>query len=73
MIILSSRALVSVVNLVLVKPEVSIISTLFFNLLYSVFLATSVLTTLLNLAKSLDTVFNLSMSVLSTSVFKAAN
>ena len=71
--ILSSRALVSVVNLVLVtKPEVSIASTLFFNVLCEVFLTTSFLTTLLNLARSLGTVFNLSVSILSTSVFKAA-
>ena len=71
--ILSSRSLVSVVNLVLVtKPEVSIASILFFKVLYSIFLTTSFLTTLLNLARSLGTVFNLSVSMLSTSVFKAA-
>ena len=63
--ILSSRALVSVVNLFLVtKPEVSIASTLFFKVLYSVFLTASFLTTLLNLARSLGTVFNLSVPML---------
>ena len=35
-------------------------------------LTTSLLTTLLNLAKSTGTVFNLSTSILSTSVFNAA-
>ena len=70
--ILSSKAL-SVVNLVLVtKAEVAVASTLFFYVLYVVFLATSFLTTLLNFAKSSGTVFNLSVSILSTSVFKAA-
>ena len=42
------------------------------NLLYSVFLTTSSLSTLLNLARSTGTVFNLSASILSTSVFKIA-
>ena len=42
------------------------------NLLYSVFLATSFFTTLFNLDKSIGTVFNLSTSILSTSVFKLA-
>ena len=42
------------------------------NLLYSVFLITSFFTTLLNLAKSLGTGVNLSISNLSTSVFKLA-
>ena len=71
--ILSSKALISVVNLVLKRNfEVSIASTLFLKVLYSVFLTTSFLATLLNLAKSLGTVFNLSVSMLSTSVFKAA-
>ena len=51
---------------------VSILSTLFFNEEYSVFLTVSFFTTLLNLAKSVGTVFNLPTSILSTSVFKAA-
>ena len=42
------------------------------NFLYSVFLKTSFFTTLLNLARSAGTVFNLSASILSTSVFKLA-
>ena len=42
------------------------------NSLYSVFLTTLFLTTLLNLARSTGTVFNLSASILSTSVFKLA-
>ena len=54
------------------NPVVSILSTFVTNLLYSVFLATSFLTTLLNLAKSAGTVFNLSTSNLCTSVFKLA-
>ena len=46
--ILSSRSLVSVVNLVLeANLEVSIASPLFFNVLYVVFLTTSFLTTYL--------------------------
>ena len=48
------------------------LSTFVTNLLYSVFLTTSFFTTLLNLAKSTGTVFNLSTSILSTSVFKLA-
>ena len=48
------------------------LSTLVTNLLYSVFLTTSFLTTLLNLARSTGTVFNLSASILSSSVFKLA-
>ena len=42
------------------------------NLLYSIFLTTSFLTTLLNLARSTGTVFNFLASILSTSVFKLA-
>ena len=42
------------------------------NLLYSVFLTTSFLTTLLNLAKSSGTGINFAMSNLSTLVFKLA-
>ena len=42
------------------------------NLLYSVFLTTPFLTTLLNLARSTRTVFNLLASILSTSVFELA-
>ena len=71
--ILSSKSdpsfsyLVLVANFVLSRPF-----TLATNLSYSVFLVTSFLTTLLNLAKSTGTVFNLSSSILSTSVFKLA-
>ena len=54
------------------KFVVSILSTFVTNLLYSAFLITSFLTTLLNLARSTGTVFNLSASILSTSVFKLA-
>ena len=62
--ILLSRELVSVLNLVReTNFEVSIASTLFFNVLYAAFLTTSFLTTLLNLAKSAGTVFNLSVSI----------
>ena len=46
--------------------------TLLTNLLYSLFLATSFLTKLLNLAKSLGTGVNSSISNLSTSVLKLA-
>ena len=46
--------------------------TLASNLSYSVFLTTSFFTTLLSLTKSLGTGVNLSMSNLSTSVFKLA-
>ena len=55
----------------LVKPAIwfSILVTL---VLSSVFLTTSFLTTLVNLAKSAGVVFNLSTSILSTSLFKAA-
>ena len=42
------------------------------NLLYSIFSTTSFLTTLLNLAKSTETVFNLPASISSISVFKLA-
>ena len=42
------------------------------NLLYSVFLTTSIFTTLLNLAKSLGTGVNFAMSNLPSSVFKLA-
>ena len=52
------------------KFVVSIPFTLESNLSYSVFLTTSFLTTLLNLAKSLGTGVNLSISSLSTSVFQ---
>ena len=48
-----------------------ILSSMFFILaLYSVFLTTSLFTTLLNLLKSTGTVTNLSISILSTLVFK---
>ena len=51
---------------------VSTLSTFVTNLLCSVFLTTSFFTTLLNLAKSLGTGVNLSISNLSTLVFKLA-
>ena len=71
--ILSSKSDPSFSYLVLERKfVVSILSTFVTNLLYSVFLITSFLTTLLNLAKSTGTVFNLSASILSTSVFKLA-
>ena len=54
------------------KFVVSILPTLVANLLHSVFLTTLFLTTLLNLARSTGTGFNLSASILSTSVFKLA-
>ena len=54
------------------KSLVSIAFTLATNLSYTVFLTTSFFTTLLNLLKSLGTGTNLSMSNLSTSVFKLA-
>ena len=67
------RSDLSVTYLVLkTNLVVSILSTFVTNLLYSVFLTTSFYTTLLNLAKSLGTGFNLSISNLSTSVFKLA-
>ena len=48
------------------------LSTSVINLLYSVFLTTSFSTTLLSLARSTETVFNLSASFVPTSVFKLA-
>ena len=54
------------------NPLVSILFTLLTNLLYSVFLITSFFTTLDNLLKSTGTVFSLSVSNVSTSVFKLA-
>ena len=54
------------------KSLVSILFTLVTNLSYTVFLTTSFYTTLLNLLKSVGTGTNLSMSNLSTSVFKLA-
>ena len=54
------------------NPLVSVLFTLVTNLSYTVFLTTSFFTTLLNLLKSTGTVTNLSMSNLSTSVFKPA-
>ena len=69
--ILSSKSVPSFSYLAsLTKFVVSILSTFDTNLLYSVFLTRSFLTTLLNLARSTGTVFNLSASILSTSVFK---
>ena len=49
---------------------VSMLSTFVTNLSYTVFLTTSVFTTLLSLVKSLRTGVNLSISRLSTSVFR---
>ena len=46
------------------------LSTLATNLSYTIFLTTSFFTTLLSLAKSLETGVNLSISNLSTSAFK---
>ena len=54
------------------NPVVSILSTFVTNLSYLVFLPTSFLTTLLNLATSSGTDVNFAMSNLSTSVFKLA-
>ena len=48
------------------------LSTFVTNLLYSVFLTTYFLTTLLSLAKSTEAVLHLLTSILSTSVFKLA-
>ena len=71
--ILSSKSDPSFSYLVLDATFVlSVPFTLATNLSYSVFLITSFLTTLLNLARSTGTVFNLSASILSTSVFKLA-
>ena len=54
------------------KSLVSILSTFATNLLYTVFLITSFFTTSLNLLKSAGIGTNLSMSNLSTSVFRLA-
>ena len=71
--ILSSKSDPSFSYLVLETNFVlSIPFTLATNLSYSVFLITSYLTTLVNLARSTGTVFNLLVSVLSTSVFKSS-
>ena len=51
---------------------VSILSTFVTMLLYTVFLTTSLFTTVLSLHKSTGTVFHLSAFILSTSVFKLA-
>ena len=68
-----SRSDLSVSYLVLkTNPVLSILSTFVTSLLYSVYLTTSFFTTLLNLAKALGTGVNLSISSLSTSVFKLA-
>ena len=55
-----------------INPLVSILFTLLTNLIYSVSLITSFFTTLDNLLKSTGTVFSLSVSNVSTSVFKLA-
>ena len=71
--ILSSKSDPSFSYLVLeTKFVLSIPSTLLTNLSYSVFFTTSFLTTLLSLAKSIGTHVSLSISSLSTSVFKLA-
>ena len=71
--ILSSRSLTSFSNLLYnTKFEVSIFSNLVFSREKSNFLTVSFFTTLLNLAKSSGTVFSLSVSIVSTLVFKAA-
>ena len=54
------------------KFVVSILSTFVSKLLYSVFSSTLFFTTLLNLARPTETVFNLSASILLTSDFKLA-
>ena len=54
------------------SPVVSMLLTLAINLSYKVFLTTSFFTTLLSFAKLLGTGVNLSISNLSTSVFKPA-
>ena len=51
------------------NPVVSILFTFETNLSYTVFLTTSFFTTLFSLFKSIGAVFNLSISILSTSVF----
>ena len=54
------------------NPLVSILFTWLTNFLYSVFLITPFFTTLDNLLKSTGTIFSLSVSNISTSVFKLA-
>ena len=69
--ILSSKSDPSFSYLVLeTKFVLSILFTLLTNLSYSVFFTTSFLTTLLSLAKSIGTDYSLSISSLSTSVFR---
>ena len=71
--ILFSNFDLSVSNLVFkTNPLVLILSILATNWLYTSFLTTSVLTTSLSLLKSAGTGTNLSISNLSTSVFKLA-
>ena len=73
LLILSSKSDPSFSYLVFeTKFVVSIRFTLATNLSYSVFLTTSFFTTLLSLAKSLGAGVSLSVSNLSTSVFKLA-
>ena len=52
---------------------VSVLFTFVINLSCTVFLTTSLLTALLGLLKSIETVFNLSTSILSISAFELAN
>ena len=70
--ILSSKCDPSFSYLVLETKFVSILLTLLTNSSYSVFFTTSFLTALLNLAKSIGTDVSLSVSNLSTSVFRLA-
>ena len=55
------------------NPQVSKAFTFATNLSYAVFLTTSLFTTLLSLLKSTGTVFNLPISILSTSAFNSAS
>ena len=54
------------------NPVVSTLFTFVTNLTYTIFLTISLSTTSLNLAKSSGAVFDLSTSILSTTVFKLA-
>ena len=72
-LIMFSKSDLSVSYLVFkTKPVVSILFTFETNFLYAAFLTTSFFATSRNLLKSTRTIFSLSTSVLSTSVFKLA-
>ena len=72
-LIFCSKSDLSVFYLVFeTKLVISILFTFVSNLLYTVFLTTSFFTTSLSLLKSTGIVINLSISNLSTSVFKLA-